>query len=174
MDRKILAIMGALVLVAIIVVAFVLIASGGLQRAGGFTNLFNKLTYSGENTFQQQLELPSGWHVGDKKAVSDTIVDMSYDVGSIGSTSVYITTLWFNYMGNKWNDPHRGTYFFVPDDSHDGWLIVDHGRFSVQVSSATNLSAKYDIGDIITLETLLVTNDNVVLAFGEWVVASTL
>ncbi len=171
MDKKILMIMSALVVVALLVVAFVLVASGGLQRAGGFTTLFDKLTYDGDQSHGQHLDLPSSWDVGDKKTVSDSLVDMSYDVGTIGSTSVYITTLWFNYMGNKWNNPEEGTLFYVPSSA--GWITVNHGMFSLRVSSATNLSAKFDIGDVITLETLLVSNGGVVV-FGEFLVAGTL
>ena len=171
MDKKILMIMTALVVVAVLVVAFVLVASGGLVRAGGFTSLFDKLQNNTNSTYHQQLSLPSSWHVGDKKTVSDTIVDMKYDVATIGSTSVYVTTLWFVYLGNKWNSPHQGTSFYVPTE--DGWQPVDHGRFSITVSSATNLSAKYDMGDVMTLETILVMHNDV-LSFGEWVVASTL
>jgi hypothetical protein len=171
MDKKILMIMSALVVVALLVVAFVLVASGGLQRAGGFTTLFDKLTYDGDQTHGQHLEIPASWHVGDKKTVSDSIVDMSYTVGTIGSTSVYITTLWFNYMGNKWNDPKQGTLFYVP--SSDGWITVNHGEFSLRVSSATNLSAKFDIGDVITLDALLESNGDVVV-FGEFHVSGTI
>jgi hypothetical protein len=171
MDRKILMIMSALVVVAVLVVAFVLVASGGLVRAGGFTTLFDKLQNDSGSTYHQYLSLPSSWNAGDKKTVSDTIVDMMYRSQTIGSTSVYVTTLWFVYLGNKWNDPYYGTSFYVPSDG--GWLAVDHGRFSITVSSATNLSARYDIGGVITLQTTIVTNNDVV-AFGEWVVASTL
>jgi hypothetical protein len=174
MDKKILTIMVALLVVAVLVVAFVMIASGGLQRAGGFTTLFDKLEYDGDATFRQQLACPDSWDVGDKKEVSDKIVDMSFWMEEHGSTSVYWTTIWFIYQGNEWNDPSRGTVFYIPDDSGDGWLTVDHGVFALTVSSATNISAKYDIGDVITLETVLVLNNNVVTAFGDWIVSSTI
>jgi len=173
MDKKILTMMVALLVVAVLVVAFVM-ASGGLQRAGGFTRLFDKMEYDGDATYHQQLSFPSSWHVGDKKKVSDTIVDMSFWKETHGSTSVYWTTMWFAYQGNQWNDPSRGTSFSVPDDSSDGWMVVDHSLFALTVSSATNLSAKYDIGDVITLETVLVLNNNVVVAFGDWIVTSTI
>jgi hypothetical protein len=174
MDRKILMIMSALVVVAVLVVAFVMIASGGLRRAGGFTTLFDKMQYDGTDTYHQRLSCPTSWDVGDKKSVSDSIVDMSFWKETHGSTSVYWTTMWFVYTGNQWNDPSRGSSFYVPDKSADGWLAVEHGMFSITVSSATNISAKFDIGDVITLETLLVTNNNVVVALGDWVVASTI
>jgi hypothetical protein len=174
MDKKILTIMVALLVVAVLVVAFVMIASGGLRRAGGFTSLFDKMEYDGDATYRQQLVFPDSWDVGDKKEVSDTIVDMSFWKETHGSTSVYWTTMWFAYMGNQWNDPTRGTMFYVPDDSSDGWMVVDHNIFSLTVSSATNLSAKYDIGDVVTLETVFVLNNNVVVAFGDWVVSSTI
>jgi len=174
MDKKILLIMVTLVVVAALVVAFVMIASGGLRRAGGFTALFDKLEYAGDETHNQRLSLPASWDVGDKKTVSDTIVDMSFWKETHGSTSVYWTTMYFVYEGNKWNDPSHGTSFQVPDNSNDGWMTVEHGLFGLTVSSATNLSAKYDIGDVITLQTVLETNSNVVTAFGNWVVASTI
>ena len=174
MDKKILTIMVALLVVAVLVVAFVMIASGGLQRSGGFTALIDKMVYDCDDTFEQQLSFPDSWDVGDKKRVSDTIVDMGFWKETHGSTSVYWTTMWFTYLGNKWNDQRSGTSFQVPDSSHDGWMEVEHNLFWVQVSSATNLSAKYNIGDVITLETVLVLNNNVVTAFGDWIVSSTI
>lgn len=174
MDKKIIAIMVTLVVVAALVVAVVLVASGGIRGTGGFTSLFDKLVYNGTDTSDFDLSLPDSWEVGDKKSASDTIVDMYYHRQTIGQTSVYITTMYFMYLGNKWNNPQEGTMFSVPDNSGDGWLNVDHGRFMITVSSATNLSADYDVGDVITLETSLVQNTNAVLAFGDWVVQDTL
>ncbi len=174
MDKKIIAIMVALLVVAALVVAVVMVAMGGIRRSGGFTDLFDKLEYNGTDTYDFDLSLPDSWDVGDKKTVSDFIVDMYYEKRTIGQTSVYITTMYFMYLGNKWNNPEEGTSFNVPDDSGDGWLNVDHGMFVITVSSATNLSAEYDVGDIITLETSLVQNSNTLLAFGDWVVSDTL
>jgi len=170
MEKKILLIMVSLVVVAALVVAFVMIASGGMGRAGGFTKLFDKLVDPDEQTYGQRLELPDSWSVGDVKRVSDSIVDMYYDEEDHG----YTTVMWFAYQGNKWNDPDRGTYFHVPDTSSDGWLDVTHGLFSITVWSATNLSAKYNIGDVITLESELDTNSYVMLAFDNWHVAGEL
>ncbi|MGQ9587548.1 MAG: hypothetical protein ACUVT7_04100 [Thermoplasmata archaeon] len=174
MDKKIIAIMVTLVVVAALVVAVVMVAAGGIRRPGGFTDLFDKLEYNGTDTYDFDLSLPDSWDVGDKKTVSDIIVDMFFEKRTIGQTSVYITTMYFVYLGNKWNNPQEGTSFNVPVDSGNGWLHVDHGRFSITVSSATNLSAEYDVGDVITLETSLVQNSNTMLAFGDWVVANTL
>ena len=174
MEKKIIAIMVSLLIVAALVVASVLIAAGGIQRAGGFTSLFDKLENPDPAAEDIELRMPSGWSVGDKKTVSDTIVDMSYYRQTVGQTSVYITTLWFVYLGDKWNDPLSGTYFSVPDSSGDGWMYIDHGMFYLRVSSATNLSASYDIGDVITVETMLVMNNNAMTAFGDWVVADTI
>jgi hypothetical protein len=44
--------------------------------------------------------------------------------------------------------------------------------FSITVSSATNLSAHYQIGDVISLESMLETNGNAMLAFGDWAVTN--
>lgn len=177
MERKILMIMVSLVVVAALVVAAVMVAAGGgLSRAGGFTQLFDKLVYTGTAKEYQRLELPATWHEGDVKKVSDVIVDMTYYKQTIGQTTVYITTLYFVYLGDKWANEYRGAgnRFYVPDNSHDGWLYVENGLFHITVSSATNLSAKYDIGDVITLQTTLVININAKLAFGDWTVANTL
>ena len=171
MEKKILVIMVSLVVVAALVVAFVMIASGGLARAGGFTKLYDKLVNDDELTYNQRLKLPDSWDVGDTKRVSDTIVDMYYHEEDHG----FSTTLWFAYQGDKWNDAEHGTHFYVPDTSSDGWLEVTHGHFSVEVWSATNLSAKYDVGDTITIKSILTTNVNVDLAFDdEWHLASEL
>jgi hypothetical protein len=171
MDKKILTIMVALLVVAVMVVAFVMIASGGLQRAGGFTTLFDKMENSGDATYNQQLKFPDSWEAGDKKTVSDRIVDMAYRTGTIGSTTVYTTTLWFNYMGNKWNDPEHGTSFQIPTSS--GWVHVTNGLFYIQVSTATNLVAKYNIGDVITVQSTLEMSGDIV-TFGGWIVKNTI
>lgn len=174
MDKKILALMVSLLVIAAVAVSVTMVSFGGFGKAGGFTTLFDDLVYTGTSAHGQRLSLPDSWHENDVKKVSDRIVDMSYWKETHGSAAVYWTTMWFTYMGNKWNDPKWGTSFYVPDDSNDGWLEVSHGLFSITVSTATNLSAKYDIGDVITLETELTTNDNVVLAFGTWVVSGTI
>jgi hypothetical protein len=177
MEKKIIAIMVALVVVALVVVAAVTIGIGaGGQHAGGFTALFDKLNKSDVNiTYNQHLNLPTNWKEGDNKKVSDTIVDMWYDRTTVGQTHVYTTHLYFAYLGDKWNDVKRGTQFSVPQDIQgDSWLEVSHGLFRIDVSSATNISAKYSIGDTITLATMLSVNSNALLAFGEWQVADTL
>lgn len=175
MEKKIIAIMLTLLVVAALVVAFVAVAAGGgLRRAGGFTALFDKLEYSGDSSHDQHLQMPASWHTGDKKSVSDVIVDMTYYKRTISQTSVYITTMWFVYMGTKWSDTYQsdGMSFYVPTTGYGGWLHVDHGMFSVTVSSATNLSAHYSIGEVISLETMLETNENALLAFGDWAVSN--
>jgi len=175
MDKKIIAIMVTLVVVAALVVAFVVVAAGGgLRKAGGFTALFDALEYTGDANHDQRLQMPAGWHSGDKKSVSDQIVDMTYRKTTVSQTSVYITTLWFVYVGDKWSDAYQGegTTFYVPSAAgYDSWLHIDHGLFSITVSSATNLSAHYSIGDVITVETMLETNSIAMLAFGDWAVA---
>jgi hypothetical protein len=180
MEKKIIGIMLSLVVVAVVVVAVVMVAAGGFKKSGGFTRLFDSLDYSGNLTYQQWLEIPDDWEVGDQKRVSDTIVDMYHYRTTIQQTYVYITTLYFVYIGDKWTDPEDGTWFRVPNsDSHgdSNWIIVNHGLFSIQVSSATNLSAAYDIGDVIELETtIVIANDDSsdgTLAFGLWAVADT-
>ena len=176
MERKIVWIMLTLVVVAVVVVGVVMIAATGIKRGGGFTNLFDQLEYSGDLTTHQDLEIPDGWDAGDVKSVSDAIVDMYYYRHTVQQTTVYVTTLYFVYQGEKWNDPEEGTWFRIPieeDWGELGWKVINHGLFSVQVSSATNLSAEYDIGDVIELKTTIA-NAGGTLAFGEWVVADTI
>lgn len=171
MDKKILVLMAVLVVVAVLVVAVVMVASGGFARSGGFTKLFDKLVEDEGLVYDQRLALPDSWEVGDVKKVSDTIMDMSYHEEEHG----YSTTLWFAYHGDKWNDPSHGTRFRVPDTSGDGWFLVDHGMFSITIWSATNLSAEYDVGDTITVQSTLKTNVNVDLAFDtDWALAGVL
>lgn len=175
MDKKIIAVMITLVVVAVLVVAFGLSAAGGLGgRAGGFTTLFDKLENPSGATFDQELALPSSWHPGDVVSAADSIVDMFSSKVTYGSTTVYLTTLYFVYKGEKWNDPTRGTSFTVPVNTTSGHMHIEHGRFYVTVSSATNLAEKYDIGDVIELECELVVNDDQVLSFDVWHVANTL
>jgi hypothetical protein len=177
MEKKIIAIMVALVVVAMVVVAAVTIGVGaGGRHAGGFTALFDKLTNSDVNdTYRQHLNLPTNWREADQKTVSDTVVDMWYERTTVGQTHVYMTHLIFAYLGEKWNDVKRGTLFYVPQDiSGQAWLTVSHGQFQIDVSSATNITAKYNIGDTITLTTTLSVNSNALLGFGEWQVADTI
>jgi hypothetical protein len=175
MEKKIIAIMVTLVVVAAVVVAFVMIAAGGFTRSGGFSKLFDELEYDGDLTHHQTLEIPEGWYANDVKTVSDTIVDMAYTEQTNWQTTVYLTTLYFMYVGDQWTDPSYGTYFYVPVDDHDGIMAVSHGLFSLTVSSATNISAEYDIGDVIKLRTTIVLLDDMeTLAFGTWSVADTL
>ena len=177
MERKIIMIMLTLVVVAIVVVGVVMVAAVGIKRGGGFTQLFDQLEDSGELENQYMiLELPSNWDAGDVKSVSDTIVDMYFNEHTVEQTTVYVTTLYFVYTGNKWNNPDHGTMFRIPiedDWGMLGWKSIVHGLFWIQVSSATNLSAEYDIGDVIELETTLV-NAGGTLAFSEWSVSNTL
>lgn len=176
MERKIVGIMLALVVVAIVIVGVVAIAAQGTKKSGGFSKLFDELEYSGDLTYRQELEIPSDWHADDVKKVSDMIVDMHYYRHTVATTTVYVTTLYFIYVGDEWNSPAEGTRFYVPVEWNDGfldWIHVNHGLFSIQVSSATNLSAAYDIGDVIELQTTIVDADGT-LAFGEWAVADTL
>lgn len=176
MEKKIVGIMLTLVVVAVVIIGVVMIAAVGIKRGGGFTGLFDELEYSGDLTYRQPLEIPDGWEDGDVKSVSDTIVDMYFYRHTVQQTTVYVTTLYFVYMGDKWNDPDDGTRFSIPieqDPGVLGWKEINHGLFSIQVSSATNLSAEYDIGDVIELETTIADAGGT-LAFGEWVIADTL
>ncbi len=171
MERRIIGIMVTLVVVAAVVVAFVMIAAGGGWRsAGGFTDLFDDLVYTGNATTNQMLSLPSGWSQGDKKVVSDVITDMVYRKQPVSQTTVYITTVYFVYLGNKWSNPYQGSgqNFNVPVTYGNFWLHVDHGQFSITVSSATNVSADYSIGDVITVESTLKLNGLGQLAFDTW------
>jgi len=181
MDKKILTIMVTLVVVALLVVGFVMWAAGGsFVRGGGFSDLFDDLEYEGNETYGQELSLPDNWDDGDKKKVSDVIVDMAYRKQTVGQTSVYITTLWFVYVGDKWSNEYQlsshppGTLFYVPSATGDEWIPVDNGIFHIEVSSATNISAEYDIGETITVESLLEYNENSMLAFGTWKVSNTI
>lgn len=183
MEKKIIGIMLSLVVVAVVVVAVVMVAAGGFKKSGGFTKLFDSLEYSGNLTYNQELEIPADWTIGDQKKVSDTIVDMYHHRTTIQQTDVYITTLYFVYVGDEWTDPDDGTRFSVPssynqhDDTLATWITVNHGLFTIQVSSATNLSDSYDIGDVITLETTIVMADDEpsddIKSFGLWKVANT-
>jgi hypothetical protein len=176
MDKKILAIMVTLVVVAALVVAVVMIAAGGFGRAGGFTTLFDKLENNDNDEYNMDLTLPTSWDAGDKMKVTDVIVDMTYDKVVFGSTWVYQTTLYFVYVGEKWHNDTEGTSFNVPVSLAGGiyWLHVRSGAFHLSVSSATDLSAKYDIGDSITLETTIAMNGLGMLSFSDWNVANTL
>lgn len=165
MEKKIIAIMVTLIVVAALVVAFVMIAAGGVRSAGGFTKLFDQLVLDQEEDHWLALALPDDWEVGDEHKVTDTIVDMTYQSRDVESTTVYVTTLWFTYMGDKWSDLEDGTLFYVPYNTDA--IYVNHGLFHVSVSSATNISADYDIGDSITLYSQVVSTPDG-LAFGDF------
>jgi len=171
MEKKIIAIMVALVVVAVLVVAFVLAAAGGIRSMGGFSDLFDSLAYSGTNTYNQDLEIPASWHVNDTKSVDDMIVDMTYNSYTDHGVRTYVTDLYFVYVGDKWANPHLGSSFYVP--GQNGWIHVDHGQFSIRVGSATNLSEQYHPGDIVKLESKIVSNgvNGSTVAFGDWKVS---
>ncbi len=174
MEKKILTIMVALMVVAAIVVAFIMIAAGGARTAGGFTRLFDDLENPNPTvTFHQYLELPEDWNINDVKTVSDTIVDMYLDyTTTVGSTTIYVHVIYFVCISDKWTDAEQGTSFYVPTSTlHSGFLLVDHGRFSLSVSSSSNLSEDYSIGDVIELDTVLTDNLGE-LSFGSWSLAS--
>lgn len=176
MEKKIIGIMLTLVVVAVVVVGVIMIAAVGIKRGGGFTDLFDQLECSDDVTYQQSLEIPDGWEAGDVKRVSDTIVDMYFYKHTVQQTTVYVTTLYFVYLGDKWNDPDMGTRFSIPIADDWGvldWKTINHGLFWIQVSSATNLSSAYNIGDVMELESTI-TDAGGTLAFGEWLVADTL
>jgi hypothetical protein len=177
MEKKIILGLVSLLAVALIMTAVVMVAGSGgiLDRSGGFTALMDDLTYDGDSTYGQYLKCPSSWEPGDTKTVRDVIVDMRTERQRVGlDTWFYTTDLWFVYLGNKWNDPMRGTVFYVPDNIGDDWMPVSHGLFMVTVTTATNISEKYDVGDSITLQSTLVINDNGLVAFGTWTVKGTL
>jgi len=172
MEKKIMATMIALVVVAVVVVAVVFATAGVTKKPGGFTKLFDQLEYEGTATYNQYLMLPDDWDVGDEKVVSDTIVDMLYRTHTVSYTTVFITTMYFAYTGDQWQDSRQGTAFYVPTTT--GWIHVDHGLFSITVSTATNLSAHYSIGDVIELQSTIGTNAYAQLAFDSWSVTDTL
>lgn len=177
MEKRILGIMVTLVVVAAVVVGFVMVAAGGAWRSsGGFTNLFDDLEYTGDATTNQMLSLPSDWRQGDKKVVSDVITDMVYRKQIVSQTTVYITTMYFVYLGDKWSNPYQGLgqNFYVPVTYSNYWLHVEHGQFAITVSSATNVSANYGIGDVISIESTLKLNGLGQLAFDTWNVKSLL
>jgi hypothetical protein len=174
MEKRILAIMVTLVVVAALVVGVVMIAAGGGIRlgGGGFTDLFDDLEYTGNYTTDQQLSIPSDWN-GDTKAVKDVIVDITYREQTVSQTkTIFYTTLYFAYLGDKWNNPLLGGQSFeVPTnylDHGDYWMEVEHGLFSVTVETVTNLTEDYSIGDSITLETKVALNGNAILSFSLW------
>jgi hypothetical protein len=173
MEKKILMIMVSLMVVAIVVVATVMIATGGARSTGGFTKLLNSLENDTPSvTYGQYLSMPSDWELGDRKTVSDTIVDMDprsewYE----GGITIYTVRLYFMYIDDKWADDEAGVMFYVPStEHHDGWMQVSHGMFWLDVSSPDNISDIYNIGDTIELWTDLEINDanDGELSFSEW------
>lgn len=173
MERKILTIMVALMLVAAIVVAFVMIAAGGIKSEGGFTKLFNELQNPSPSvTYDQYLKCPSDWQAQDIKTVSDRIQDM-VPMGeelSAGIT-VYTVRMYFVYEGDKWADPDLGMLFNVPSTDRGGeYIQVNHGLFWVDVSSTEDIAESYDIGDVIEIQTVLEANEDNdgELSFTDW------
>jgi hypothetical protein len=149
-----------------------MIAAGGIGTAGGFTKLFNELENPNANTcYDVTLEFPDDWAEQDVKKVSDRIVDMDPRGEEIvNGVYVYTVRLYFVYEDDKWADPESGILFYVPSADHGGGVIdVRHGLFWVDASWTENIAANYDIGDVITLKTVLVYNGDV-LSFGNWLV----
>lgn len=177
MERKILTIMAVLIVVAAIVVAFVMVAAGGVRTAGGFTKMFNGMENDTPSvTYGQYLSLPDDWDVQDSKTVSDTIVDMVPLREEVyGGIPIHTVRLYFVYIDDKWADEESGVSFYVPstEDGSNGYIYVSHGLFHIDVSSSENIVENYDIGDVITLKTVLELNENNdgELSFGSWLLA---
>ncbi len=176
MEKKILTIMVALMLVAAIVVAFVMIAAGGTRSAGGFTRLFNDLENPSTTvTYDQYLEFPADWEAQDIKTVTDTIQDMSpRGEELVGGVTVYTVRMYFVYSSDMWADPALGILFNVPSTEHGGeYIQVNHGLFWIDVSSTVDLAETYEIGDDITVQTVLIPNsdNDGELSFSDWLLA---
>ncbi len=174
MEKKILTIMAVLIVVAAIVVAFVMVAAGGVRTAGGFTRLFNDLENETPSvTYGQYLSLPDDWNEQDSKTVSDTIVDMvPLREEVIGGITIHTVRLYFVYIDDKWADDESGVGFYVPstEDGSSGYIYVSHGMFHIDVSSSENIVEDYNIGDVITLKTVLELNEDNdgELSFSSW------
>lgn len=152
-DKKVLLLIGALVIVAVVTLAVSLFAPGSSHASGSsFSALFDKMeNKTGEPT---TLILPStSYSAGQVITVSDNIIAMDVDDYHLS------TTLYFLYDGSVWVNENNGNSFEVKQDVES--IHVANSVFKLTLG--TDLSVKYDVGGSISLQV------SVVLSHGDLV-----
>jgi len=158
LDKRILTLIGALLILALLIVAVAMVAptigSGGGKS---FTSLFDRLEMENESDESHWLKLGDDFEAGDEIIVKDKIVSIRQSWGD--------TIFTFTYTGNKWVNETGGTNFHVPDGSHNG-IDVRGSVFEIQVDG--KFSSSFDVGDKIRLTTTVVQDEGELVFDDDW------
>lgn len=160
-DKKIVVIIGILVVVALVVLAlgFVNIKFGA--PGGSFSALFDKMQKEDANSTHIMLVLPSDYTVGQQIDIRDEIVSMTYD-----GWNTYFT---FVYSGTKWVNETGGTDFDVLYKSGAS-IGVHDAMFTLHLSGDHRPS--YSPGDLISLRTTAAARSGHVVLDPSWILVA--
>lgn len=153
-DKKVLYVIAALLIVALVVVAVAMIRPSFGGGGQSFSELFDGLEM--ENTTARDLMLGDEFVEGQEVVVEDKIVSMR--------THGSYTYFYFIYTGDKWADEESGTYFQVPLEA--GEIDVNNAFFQISVSGI--YTSSFDVGDTVTIKTTVVMEDEVLLLSHGW------
>jgi hypothetical protein len=158
-DKRVIVLIGVLVVVAILVLAFSTMKIDFSSKSG---KSFSELIDSMEEKIPGSLELvlPSTYTNNQQITITDRIVAME--------STDYSTTFYFLYTGTKWANETTGTDFEILTYM-GGNIHVRHAMFSITIV-AVDLHAMYDIGDMITLKTSVKISGGKPVLSGTWVV----
>lgn len=159
-DRKVLILIGALAVVAILILSlgFVNISFGG--GGDSYTALFDKMEDRREEMIgNPELVLGSEYTDDDIVRVRDTIIAITCYGGSQ-------TTFYFMYTGTVWINEYAGTNFEVI--LNVGEIRVQNSVFGITVNG--NFTASFDVGDYVTLQTTVGESGDDLVLNRNWVV----
>jgi hypothetical protein len=141
-DKKVLLLIGALVIVALVILAVSLVMPGSTRASGSsFSALFDKM--ENKTGTSSELVLPEeSYTAGQVITVTDRIIAMDVDDYHLS------TTLYFIYEGSKWINENTGSSFDVLQDVEK--IRVKNSVFHLTLG--TDLSVKYDVGGSISLQ----------------------
>jgi len=164
-DKKILTMIGALLVIAVIVIAIVAMRPSFGGGEDSFSDLFDKLDEGNWTVHESYmpLVLSSEFEDGQEIIVEDRIIAMEGEDA---------TRFYFLYTGDKWVDEEEGTDFAVPTDAtpyhqYDfGYIGVSDGVFSIQFNE--KYTASFDVGDSIRMTTKVVSEEGVLVFDHDW------
>lgn len=158
-DKKVIVLIGVLVVVALLVLAFSTIKLDFSSTSGStFSSLFDKMEEKRAGSLE--LVLPSTYENGQQITITDKIVAMK--------STDFSTTFYFLYTGTKWINETSGTDFEVVTYL-GGNLHVRNAMFAITILPV-DLTSMYDVGDLITLKTSVKISGGKPVLSGSWMV----
>lgn len=160
-DKKVIILIGVLVVVAllVLVVSTMKLDFSGGQGGASFTALIDTMQETEPGSLE--LVLPDTYTSNQQITITDKIIAMR--------STDYSTTFYFLYSGTVWINETSGTNFDVITYQGED-LHVRNALFSVTVNG--DMHALYDIGDMITLKTSVKISGGNAMLSGTWVVVA--